>query len=147
MKLKTLISILLKTRSNIEAAHFGTVKGVQIFFWKTREELLQKIEDTFSSFEDSTDLLNNPEVIVDSILQMTDKISIYQREEIREEELIKKVPKEDVELIDTLNKIILKRNAEESLKDGSFTIELNKDELYELFSLEEWRQKQLNQLI
>jgi len=135
MKLKTLISILLKTR------------GVQIFFWKTREELLQKIEDTFSSFEDSTDLLNNPEVIVDSILQMTDKISIYQREEIREEELIKKVPKEDVELIDTLNKIILKRNAEESLKDGSFTIELNKDELYELFSLEEWRQKQLNQLI
>jgi len=135
MKLKTLISILLKTR------------GVQIFFWKTREELLQKIEDTFSSFEDSTDLLNNPEVIVDSIIQMTDKISIYQREEIREEELIKKVPKEDVELIDTLNKIILKRNAEESLKDGSFTIELNKDELYELFSLEEWRQKQLNQLI
>ena len=103
MKLKTLISILLKTR------------GVQIFFWKTREELLQKIEDTFSSFEDSTDLLNNPEVIVDSILQMTDKISIYQREEIREEELIKKVPKEDVELIDTLNKIILKINAEESL--------------------------------
>ena len=135
MKLKTLISILLKTR------------GVQIFFWKTREELLQKIEDTFSSFEDSTDLLNNPEVIVDSILQMTDKISIYQREEIREEELIKKVPKEDVELIDTLNKIILKRNAEESLKDGCFFIELNKDELYELFSLEEWRQKQLNRLI
>ena len=135
MKLKTLISILLKTR------------GFQIIFWKTREELLQKIEDTFSSFEDSTDLLNNPEVIVDSILQMTDKISIYQREEIREEELIKKVPKEDVELIDTLNKIILKRNAEESLKDGCFFIELNNDELYELFSLEEWRQKQLNQLI
>ena len=133
MKLKTLINILP-----------GSTKKI---LWKERGELYLQIKLIHSSFEDSTDPLISPEVIVDSILQMTDKISIYQRGEIIEEEIIKKVPKDNVELIDTLNKIILKRNAEESLKDGSFTIELNKDELYELFSLEEWRQKQLNQLI
>jgi hypothetical protein len=78
---------------------------------------------------------------------MTDKIRIYQREEIREEELIKKVSQDNVELIDTLKKIISEKNAEESKKEGSFFIELNKDELYNLFSLQEWRQKQLNELV
>ena len=135
MKLTTLINILQSS---------GSTKKI---LWKERGELYLQIKLIHSSFEDSTDPLSSPDVIVDSILQMTDKISIYQREEIREEELIKKVSQDNVELIDTLNKIILKRNAEESLKDGCFTIELNKDELYELFSLEEWRQKQLNRLI
>lgn len=135
MKLKTLINILQSS---------GSTKKI---LWKERGELYLQIKLIHSSFEDSTDPLSNPEVIVDSILQMTDKIRIYQREEIREEELIKKVSQDNVELIDTLKKIISEKNAEESKKEGSFFIELNKDELYELFSLEEWRQKQLNRLI
>lgn len=135
MKLKTLINILQSS---------GSTKKI---LWKERGELYLQIKLIHSSFEDSTDPLSSPEVIVDSILQMTDKIRIYQREEIREEELIKKVSQDNVELIDTLKKIISERNDEESKKEGSFFIELNKDELYELFSLEEWRQKQLNRLI
>lgn len=135
MKLKTLINILQSS---------GSTKKI---LWKERGELYLQIKLIHSSFEDSTDPLSSPEVIVDSILQMTDKIRIYQREEIREEELIKKVSQDNVELIDTLKKIISEENAEESKKEGSFFIELNKDELYELFSLEEWRQKQLNKIV
>ena len=135
MKLKTLVNI---------SQSFGRTKKI---LWKERGELLREIKDIHAAFEDSTDSLNSPEVITDSILKMTDKIHIYQREEIREEEIIKKVPKDKLELIDTLNKIIVKRNIEESEKEGSFFIELDKDELYNLFSLEEWRQKQLNKIV
>jgi hypothetical protein len=135
MKLKTLINILQSSSST------------EKILWKERGELYLQIKLIHSSFEDSTDPLSSPEMIVDSILQMTDKIRIYQREEIREEELIKKVSQDNVELIDTLKKIISEKNAEESKKEGSFFIELNKDELYNLFSLQEWRQKQLNELV
>ena len=135
MKLKTLINILQSS---------GSTKKI---LWKERGELYLQIKLIHSSFEDSTEPLSSPEMIVDSILQMTDKIRIYQRAEIREEEIIKKVPQDNVELIDTLKKIISERNDEESKKEGSFFIELNNDELYELFSLEEWRQKQLNRLV
>ena len=135
MKLKTLINIL---RSS------GKVE----IFWKNREELLSHIQHIHSSFEDSTDPMNNPEVITDFILnEMSDKVKIYQRQEVPEVEIMKRAPKDNLELIDTLKQIIENRNIEEDKKDGSFFIDLTSDILYELFSLEEWRQKQLNKIV
>ena len=135
MKLKTLINIL-KSSGKIE------------IFWKNREELLSHIQHIHSSFEDSTDPMNNPEVITDIILnEMSDKVKIYQRQEVPEVEIMKRAPKDNLELIDTLKQIIENRNIEEDKKDGSFFIDLTSDILYELFSLEEWRQKQLNKIV
>ena len=135
MKLKTLINIL-KSSGKIE------------IFWKNREELLSHIQHIHSSFEDSTDPMNNPEVITDFILnEMSDKVKIYQRQEVPEVEIMKRAPKDNLELIDTLKQIIENRNIEEDKKDGSFFIDLTSDILYELFSLEEWRQKQLNKIV
>jgi hypothetical protein len=91
--------------------------------------------------------MNNPEVITDLIINMSDKIQIYQKQELPEEELLKRAPKDDLELIDTLKKIIEDRNIVENKRDGSFFIELNRDELYEIFSLESLRQRQLNKII
>jgi rRNA pseudouridine-1189 N-methylase Emg1 (Nep1/Mra1 family) len=86
-------------------------------------------------------------MITDLIINMSDKIQIYQKQEIPEVELLKRVPKDNVELIDTLKQIIENRNIEENKIDGSFFIELNSDELYEIFSLESLRQRQLNKII
>ena len=127
MKLKTLISIL-KSSGKIE------------IFWKDQH--------IHSCFEDSTDPMNNPEVITDFILnEMSDKVKIYKKQEVPEVELMKRAPKDNLELIDTLKQIIENRNIEEDKKDGSFFIDLTSDILYELFSLEEWRQKQLNKIV
>ena len=142
MKLKTLINIL---RSS------GKVE----IFWKDREELLSHIQHIHSCFEDSTDPMNNPVVITDFILnEMSDKVKIYQRQVYEtafgvrpEVELMKRDPKDNLELINTLKQIIENRNIEENKKDGSFFIDLTSDILYELFSLEEWRQKQLNKIV
>jgi hypothetical protein len=134
MKLKTLINIL-------------TSSGRLKIYWKDRDELLSQIIHRHSSFEDSTDPMNNPEVITDLIINMSDKIQIYQKQELPEEELLKRAPKDDLELIDTLKKIIEDRNIVENKRDGSFFIELNRDELYEIFSLESLRQRQLNKII
>jgi hypothetical protein len=138
MKLKTLINILINSAYKTERVKI---------YWKDREELLSKIIDRHSSFEDSTDPMNNPEVITDLIINMSDKIQIYQKQELPEEELLKRAPKDNLELIDTLKKIIEDRNIVENKRDGSFFIELNRDELYEIFSLESLRQRQLNKII
>jgi hypothetical protein len=138
MKLKTLINILINSAYKTERVKI---------YWKDREELLSKIIDRHSSFEDSTEPMNNPEVITDLIINMSDKIQIYQKQELPEEELLKRAPKDDLELIDTLKKIIEDRNIVENKRDGSFFIELNRDELYEIFSLESLRQRQLNKII
>ena len=135
MKLKTLINIL---RSS------GKVE----IFWKDREELLSHIQHIHSSFEDSTDPMNNPEVITDIILnEMSDKVKIYQRQEVPEVEIMNWAPKDNLEIIDTLKQIIENKNSKEGKRDGSFFIDLTSDILYELFSLEEWRQKQLNKIV
>jgi hypothetical protein len=134
MKLKTLINIL-------------TSSGRLKIYWKDRDELLSQIIHRHSSFEDSTEPMNNPVMITDLIINMSDKIQIYQKQEIPEVELLKRAPKDDLELIDTLKKIIENRNIEENKIDGSFFIELNSDELYEIFSLESLRQRQLNKII
>ena len=135
MKLKTLINIL---RSS------GKVE----IFWKDREELLSHIQHIHSSFEDSTDPMNNPEVITDIILnEMSDKVKIYQRQEVPEVEIMNWAPKDNLEIIDTLKQIIENKNSKEDERDGSFFIDLTSDILYELFSLEEWRQKQLNKIV
>ena len=134
MKLKTLITILASS-------------GRTQLIWKEREGLLKQVERIHSSFEDSTEPMSNPEVITDSILEMTDKISIYQRSQIDEIEILKRMPENEVEHIENLKKIIEKRNLEESKKEGSFVIHLTNDELYSLFSLEEMRQKQLNKIV
>jgi hypothetical protein len=134
MKLKTLINIL-------------TSSGRLKIYWKDRDELLSQIIHRHSSFEDSTEPMNNPVMITDLIINMSDKIQIYQKQEIPEVELLKRVPKDNVELIDTLKQIIENRNIEENKIDGSFFIELNSDELYEIFSLESLRQRQLNKII
>jgi hypothetical protein len=139
MKLKTLINILTTTNSY-------KTERVKIY-WKDREELLSKIIDRHTSFEDSTEPMNNPEVITDLIINMSDKIKIYQKQELPEEELLKRAPKDNLELIDTLKQIIEDRNIVENKRDGSFFIELNRDELYEIFSLESLRQRQLNKII
>ena len=138
MKLKTLINILINSAYKTERVKI---------YWKDRDELLSNIIDRHSSFEDSTDPMNNPEVITDLIINMSDKIQIYQKQELPEEELLKRAPKDDLELIDTLKKIIEDRNIVENKRDGSFFIELNRDELYEIFSLESLRQRQLNKII
>lgn len=134
MKLKTLITILASS-------------GRTQLIWKEREGLLKQVERIHSSFEDSTEPMSNPEVITDSILEMTDKISIYQRSQIDEIEILKRMPENEVEHIENLKKIIEKRNLEESKKEGSFVIHLTNDELYSLFSLEEMRLKQLNKIV
>lgn len=135
MKLKTLINIL---RSS------GKVE----IFWKNREELLSHIQHIHSSFEDSTDPMNNPEVITDIILnEMSDKVKIYQRQEVPEVEIMNWAPKDNLEIIDTLKQIIENKNSKEDERDGSFFLDLTSDILYELFSLEEWRQKQLNKIV
>lgn len=135
MKLKTLINIL-RSSGKIE------------IFWKDREELLSHIQHIHSSFEDSTDPMNNPEVITDIILnEMSDKVKIYQRQEVPEVELMKRAPKDNLELIDRIKQIIENKNSKEGKRDGSFFIDLTSDILYELFSLEEWRQKQLNKIV
>ena len=135
MKLKTLINIL---RSS------GKVE----IFWKDREKLLSHIQHIHSSFEDSTDPMNNPEVITDIILnEMSDKVKIYQRQEVPEVEIMNWAPKDNLEIIDTLKQIIENKNSKEGKRDGSFFIDLTSDILYELFSLEEWRQKQLNKIV
>jgi hypothetical protein len=138
MKLKTLINILINSAYKTERVKI---------YWKDRDELLSQIIDRHSSFEDSTDPMNNPEVITDLIINMSDKIQIYQKQELPEEELLKRAPKDNLELIDTLKKIIEDRNIVENKRDGSFFIELNRDELYEIFSLESLRQRQLNKII
>jgi hypothetical protein len=69
MKLKTLINILINSAYKTERVKI---------YWKDREELLSKIIDRHSSFEDSTEPMNNPEVITDLIINMSDKIQIYQ---------------------------------------------------------------------
>lgn len=139
MKLQTLISIL-------------TSSGPLKIYWRDREELLSQITYRHSSFQDSTETMNNPVVITDLIINMSDKIQIYQKQEIHEVEILKRAndlpsSKDDVKLIDTLKQIIENKNIEENKKDGSFFIELNKDDLYELFSLEIFRKRQLDKLI
>jgi hypothetical protein len=139
VKLQTLISIL-------------TSSGPLKIYWRDREELLSQITYRHSSFQDSTETMNNPVVITDLIINMSDKIQIYQKQEIHEVEILKRAndlpsSKDDVKLIDTLKQIIENKNIEENKKDGSFFIELNKDDLYELFSLEIFRKRQLDKLI
>lgn len=141
MKLKTLINILLST---------GKIE----LFWKDRDELLEEIKEIHSSFEDSTDLMNTPEVIVNSILEMSDKIKVYKKIQLDSNKIQYSLDKmrsgdffksqSDKELIE---KITLKHNAVEDGKDGSYFIQLTNDELYQLFSLEELRQSQLNKLV
>lgn len=123
MKLRTLVNILGNGRVEI--------------FWKEREGLLSEINSIHSSFVGSDDLLNIPDIITDYILNiMSDRIQIYKKKKI-----------EDKQHFQELSRIISRKNEEEEKKDGSFFIELNNDELYELFSLEEWRQKQINKII
>lgn len=134
MNLKSLIRILISS-------------GRNKILWKTNQELISKIREIHSDFKGSTDGMNCPEIICDSILQISDRISIYQKAQIDEVEILKRVPESEVKHIENLKKIIEKRNLEESKKEGSFVIELNEDELYRLFSLEYRREKQLNKLV
>jgi len=146
MKLRTLVNILLSTHVRVE------------LFWKEREGLLNEINSIHSSFVGSDDLLNSPDIITDYILNiMSDRIQIYKKRKIEEFNVIKEYynnskmnyppPKEDKQHFQELSRIISRKNDEEEKKDGSFFLELNNDELYELFSLEEWRQKQINRII
>ncbi len=134
MRLKTLIGI---SRS----------AGRNRILWKNRQELLSQIIQLHTDFQDSTDSMNSPEIITDSILQMSDSISLYQRSQIDEVEILNRMPESEVKHIESLKRIIERRNLEESKKEGSFVIELSENELYHLFSLDHWREKQLNKLV
>lgn len=140
MNLKSLIRILISS-------------GRNKILWKTNQELISKIREIHFDFRGSLDGMNEPEIICDSILQMSDRISIYQRGQINEVEILNRIITntqaviKKVKHIENLKKIIEKRNLEESKKEGSFVIELNEDELYRLFSLEYRREKQLNKLV
>ena len=134
MNLKSLIQILISS-------------GRNKILWKQKEELLNHIRQIHSDFRGCTDGMNDPEIITDLILQMSDKISIYQKDQIHEVEILKNIPENKVSVIENLKSIIEKRNLEESKKEGSFVIKLSEDELYRLFSLGYWREKQLNKLV
>lgn len=136
--------------------------GRNKIIWKQSEELLNQIKNIHSSFEDSDEALNSPEVITNSILQMSDRINLYQKAQIDvkyilelvrdkttldEVEVLKRMPENEVNHIENLKRIIEKRNLEESKKEGSFIIELNEDELYYLFSLNYYREKKLTKLL
>lgn len=146
MKLKTLISIL--TYNTTQGQNATVNSGLFEILWKDRDDLLKKIKNLYSSFEDTTDSMNSPENITDFIInEMSNKIQIYNKREVPEIELLGKAPQDNLELIEVLKLIIDDRTKEENDKDGSFFIRLNNDELYNIFSLEEWRQMQLNKIV
>ena len=146
MKLKTLISIL--TYNTTQGQNATVNSGLFEILWKDRDDLLKKIKNLYSSFEDTTDSMNSPENITDFIInEMSNKIQIYNKKEVPEIELLGKAPQDNLELIEVLKLIIDDRTKEENDKDGSFFIRLNNDELYNIFSLEEWRQMQLNKIV
>lgn len=150
MKLKSLINLLLRNSNDS-----FELRRVEIL-WKKREELLHQIESIHTSFEDSTDALNSPEVITDSIInEMFDKVQIYNKKDDVYQSNIQLAFKKargfdfynDLTDEELIQKIKLKHNIIEEQKEGSYFIQLSNDELYHLFSLEEWRQKQLNKLV
>ena len=147
MKLKTLIKVRLSTSENPDKI---------TIHWKTEEELLSWITLLIQSFNDSDEPMNDPKVILNYILSLKDKIKSYQSN--------KDVIEKDLEFLDKCTKsamkkdgmgqeefkdiidVVTKKIEREREKNGDPYIELTKDELYDILSLQAHREKQLNKI-
>ena len=141
MKLKTLINL-----------KFSTINSDSILIrWKTEEELLEYNTNLVKSFEDSDESVIGSKALTDIILSMKDRIKSYQHDKNSIEkdlEFLRTFQSSTTDQVeyDRVKNIIFKKIENEKNKEGNPYIELTKDELYDILSLQTYREKQLDKL-
>ena len=141
MKLKTLINL-----------KFSAINSDSILIrWKTEEELLEYNTNLVKSFEDSDESVIGSKALTDIILSMKDRIKSYQHDKNSIEknlEFLRTFQSSTTDQVeyDRVKNIIFKKIENEKNKEGNPYIELTKDELYDILSLQTYREKQLDKL-
>ena len=141
MKLKTLINL-----------KFSAINSDSILIrWKTEEELLEYNTNLVKSFEDSDESVIGAKALTDIILSMKDRIKSYQHDKNSIEknlEFLRTFQSSTTDQVeyDRVKNVIFKKIENEKNKEGNPYIELTKDELYDILSLQTYREKQLDKL-
>ena len=141
MKLKTLINL-----------KFSTINSDSILIrWKTEEELLEYNTNLVKSFEDSDESVIGAKALTDIILSMKDRIKSYRHDNDKIEkdlEFLRNFQSGTTDQVeyDRVRNVIFKKIEDEKNKEGNPYIELTKEELYDILSLQTYREKQLDKL-
>jgi hypothetical protein len=129
MQLKTQINILTSSSKD----------NCYTFIWKDESDLLNQIDTLVFSFRDS-EAITPAKTILECILtRFSDRTKTYGGMSL-DLESFNDVPEF---VMDAINKII----KEQKSKSGNNILSLNVDELYELFSLSEFRRTRLNKIL
>ena len=135
MTLKEKISILTSSSN-----------GVYNFLWKDEAHLYEVIDFLIISFSDTDELITNAKSVVYTILNdYRDRTKIYDGIDYDVESFTNM--KIDNELMKLLLKGVGNIVEEENSKKGNFSLALNEDEIYQVFSLSESRKSKLDDLV
>lgn len=141
MNIKTQISILCLSK-NAAVYKLESDTKVHNFIWKDENDLLKQIEDIITAFSDSSEAITPANSIKSAILnQYADRITTFGGMVgnffgISNPEIDDAVKKAMKSIID-----------EQNSKKGRYSITLNEDEMYGLFSLSEFRKMKLDQIL
>lgn len=133
----------IKTQINILTSLSTNESGIKVhnFIWKDENELLKQIEDIVTAFSDSSESITPANSIKSAILnQYADRITTFGGMEIRE--ILRNTEIDDV-IKNAMKSIIDEQNS----KKGRYSITLNEDEMYGLFSLSEFRKLKLDSIL
>lgn len=125
MNLKTLIHISTSARGKLS------------LYFNSKEDLTQEVTDLVKSFEDSSEPLTPVNSIVDFLLEKS-----VSNDFAREVKQIKKDKFENPEKQEIFDKI----TRSHKMTTSPFYVELTKEEMYQIFSLQSWREIQLNKI-
>jgi len=135
MTLKEQISILTSSSN-----------GVYNFLWKDEAHLYEVIDFLIISFSATDELITNAKSVVYTILNdYRDRTKIYDGINYDVESFTNM--KIDNELMKLLLKGVGNIVEEENSKKGNFSLALNEDEIYQVFSLSESRKSKLDDLV
>lgn len=148
MDLKNQLILLTSTTQDTDQVNRKeiTLTGNYWFIWKDEQELLQKIKDITNSFIQPVEDITPAKTITYHILNMyKDRFKTYDGMNI-DMSFIDDL-KMDSNASNAVKKAVTKIISEQDAKKGNFCVRLDVMELYQLFSLEEFRKSQLNIII
>lgn len=138
MKLKNLTQILTSTSK----------EGSYNLIWKDENDLLNQIENIVISFSNSSETITPAKLITSYILnEYKDRICIYVGMDFDLESIINSNPKINDDALINIKKGISNILNKENSKKGNNALNLTNEEIYQLFSLSEYRNLKLDKIV